>query len=435
MIEIISILITLISLFIFSNFPLNFFYLEKKYGLINYSFNEVLLLNLIINCNLLLAISFFSINFHYIFFFIVAYVIFFFINFKKQYLFLFQKNIFLCLSFAIFFYAISILVAKNGFLEYDALAHWIFKVKVFFQGGTVSDLKNLVFDYYPHLGSFIWAFFWKNSFLQYEYLGRLFFIYIFLISVFSINSKLNKKFSEIEKILIIFLLSFLSTNIFLFGGYQEYFLFFCFFCFSNFFTKFYNWNEKKTIIFYHEIIILMILNILIWVKQEGLFYFFILTFLYVLHSKKIYKIKFIFLISSIILFFIFLALKNYHFGSLEFNDKIINTETLKNLQLSYLISKILIISKYFLISFIKYPIWLVIILSIIFLNTQSNFLKKNNFFYTYIILTFGFIYAIFLNTPDDLNWLVPVTLNRLVFALSGFLIILCVEMFNRLKLK
>ena len=48
---------------------------------------------------------------------------------------------------------------------------------------------------------------------------------------------------------------------------------------------------------------------------------------------------------------------------------------------------------------------------------------------------FAFIYAIFLNIPEDITWLVPITLNRLVFGMSGFLIILCVEVINRLKLK
>jgi hypothetical protein len=46
---------------------------------------------------------------------------------------------------------------------------------------------------------------------------------------------------------------------------------------------------------------------------------------------------------------------------------------------------------------------------------------------------FGFVYAIFLNTSDNLEWLVPLTLNRIVFAQSGILIFICIEMLNRLK--
>ena len=74
MIEIISIIITLTFLFVFSNFPLNYFYLEKN-SIIKYSFNDILLINIIINCNLLLILSFFSINLNLIFFIIFLYVI------------------------------------------------------------------------------------------------------------------------------------------------------------------------------------------------------------------------------------------------------------------------------------------------------------------------------------------------------------------------
>ncbi len=433
MIEIFSILLTLISLFIFSNFPLNYFYLKKKIHSIEYTFSEIQLLNIIINCNIFLILSFFVINLNLIFIIILTYTFFFFIIFKKEYLNLFKKNLYLNLTYGICFYSVAILIVKNGYLEYDALAHWIHKVKVFYQGGTVSNLKGLNYDYYPHLGSYLWAFFWKNSLIQNEYLGRLFFLYIFLISIFSINSKLSKKFSNFEKILIIFLIFYLSTNIYLFGGYQEYFLFFCFYCYSNFFYNFYISNKFSSNNYLPEIIILLTSNLFIWTKQEGLFYFIIFGVLFLLHSKRPGLSKVFYFLMSVGLFLYFIFIKNYYFGSVEFNDEIINSETFKNLQISYLISKIIIITKYFIISFFKYPIWILIFLSLIVIKTNSNYLENKNFIYTYFLLMFGFVYAIFLNTPNDINWLVPITLNRLVFAQSGFLIFICVEMLNRLK--
>lgn len=433
MIEISSIFITLLSLFIFSNFPLNYFYLEKRVSIVKYNFNDILLLNILINCNLLLIFSFFQTNLNLIFIFVIFYSLFLFFIFRKNYLKLIRNNFYFIFTFVIIFYGISILIVKNAYLEYDALAHWIYKVKVFYQGGTIANLKGLPYDYYPHLGSYVWAFFWKNSIIQYEYLGRLFFLYLFLVSIFSVRSKLNNNFTELEKNIIIFLICFLSTNIFLFGGYQEYFLFFCFYSFSHFFIKFFissNYIHKN---FFPEIIILLIVNIFIWVKQEGLFYFFILSFLFIIHSKRSLLNRFFYIISSIILFMFFLMVKNYYFGALEFNDEIINSETFKNLQISYLLNKIVIITKYFVITFFKYPIWILIFLSILFLKQKSNFLSDKKFIFTFFFLMFGFVYAIFLNTPHDLSWLVPITLNRLVFAMSGFLIFLCVEMLNNLK--
>jgi len=47
------------------------------------------------------------------------------------------------------------------------------------------------------------------------------------------------------------------------------------------------------------------------------------------------------------------------------------------------------------------------------------------------MLIFIFIFAIFLNTPDDIAWLAPLTLNRIVFATSGFLIFLIIDLLNK----
>ena len=76
-----------------------------------------------------------------------------------------KDNIYLIVTFFIIFYAISTILIKNAHLEWDALSHWIIKVKIFYQGGSIENLKNIPFDYYPHLGSYIWAFFGKVVFL------------------------------------------------------------------------------------------------------------------------------------------------------------------------------------------------------------------------------------------------------------------------------
>jgi hypothetical protein len=101
----------------------------------------------------------------------------------------------------------------------------MFKVQNYYQGGHYKNLFNVPFNHYPHLGSYIWAFFWKNSFLQLEYFGRFFYVFIFLVAIFSLVEQLNLTFSLIERLLFILFICYLSTNYFLFGGYQEYLLF------------------------------------------------------------------------------------------------------------------------------------------------------------------------------------------------------------------
>ena len=90
-----------------------------------------------------------------------------------------------------------------------------------------------------------------------------------------------------------------------------------------------------------------------------------------------------------------------------------------------MIYKIIFITKHILISFIKYPIWLLIIPSylFIFFNNQTDikFLKIINIFG---FLNIGLIYFVFLTTISNFEWLVKVTLDRMVFQTTGFYIIL-----------
>ena len=429
MIEIFAIFLTLLSLTLFFNFPLNYFLLNNI-SKIRFTHNESFLINIVLNANILLLLSFFQINLNQVFFVFIFGSIFFFIKFFKEYLELINRNIFTILSFIIIFYSISIVLLKKAFLEWDGLAHWLFKSTVYFQGGTYEDLVGLPFDYYPHLGTYIWAFFWKNSLLQVEYYGRLFYVFIFIIAIFTLRHKLTKKFSEFNKDVIIFILILLSSNIFLFGGYQEYFLFVIFFTFSHFFLKFF-YVKKVDFYFFPEIFLILTSLCIMWIKQEGFFYYIILNFIFLIHSQISYKKKLIYLFIVATLIILFYTIKNHYFGVLRFNESLINEETYRNIEIQYLFEKILIITKYFLISFFKYPIWIVILISFFILSNKYLLFNKTKFVFTYIMLIFIFIFAIFLNTPDDIAWLAPLTLNRIVFATSGFLIFLIIDLLNK----
>ena len=433
MIEVISILSSILSLVILLNFPLNFYYFKKIYSNFKFGYADSLLLNLVVGINLFLIFSFFKINLNYLFLIIMAFSLSLIIISYKNFLFLFKKNITISLFFLVFVYSMATVIAKTSFLEWDGLEHWIFKAQVYFQGGEYKDLANVPQNYYPHLGSYIWAFFWKNSYLQYEYFGRIFFIFIFATSIFSLISKLSNKFSLIEKLSVLFIIGSLSTNFYLFGGYQEYLIFFSFFCYSYFILYFSEniYLFKKSLI--PEFLIILILNILLWTKQEGFFYFILLSFVFLLHGKRNLNQKFLFFLISLSFLLIFIFIKIYYFGYLSFNEKIINNEILNNLNLFHFSGKIFLITKYFLITFIKYPIWMVIILSLFILKYKSNFLNLNKFFYTFLFLSFSLVFAIFFHTTMDLKFLVPITLSRIVFAISGFYIILVIAALNSIK--
>ena len=207
MIELFSVSISFLFLFLLSLFPLRINFFEQKYIFRSSGIFDILLLNLIIQISLLLLISFINIDYSKYFISIIIISIFYnFYNFLKikNFLKYFQnKNLifFIILNFFIAIYLIS-----NPILAWDGLENWFFKAQNFFYNYNFFDLSGLKGNnnYYPHLGTLVWGFFWKNSFLQYEYLGRLFYIYIYLLSVFSICELISNQ-NKIKIILLSFI--------------------------------------------------------------------------------------------------------------------------------------------------------------------------------------------------------------------------------------
>jgi hypothetical protein len=97
-----------------------------------------------------------------------------------------------------------------------------------------------------------------------------------------------------------------------------------------------------------------------------------------------------------------------------------------------LVQKFLLISKYIAISFLKYPIWIIIISSIIILY-RKNYFSRNKFYLTYIILVFLLFYLIYFQTKANIEELLPLTLSRLVFQASGFLLPIILDCINKIK--
>jgi hypothetical protein len=264
-----------------------------------------------------------------------------------------------------------------------------------------------------------------------EYFGRFFFVFIFVVSIFSACAQLNRKFSNLQKSILAFFIVYLTTDSFLLGGYQEYLLFFIFYTFARFYkvSTFIALSKRSILLLF----LLLISNLILWVKQEGFFYYFILNMILIFHYKNnILKNKtYIFLFFLLLVSFIYI--KIYFLGTLKFNENIINHQLINNLNILILFNKILLISKYILISIFKYPIWIPIIISSVILIYEGNFFRKNMFLFSFFILSVGLIFAIYLQTTMDLIWILPLTLSRLIFPLSGFFIFIIIEMLNKKK--
>ena len=103
-------------------------------------------------------------------------------------------------------------MASDPKLTWDGIAHWYWKAMNYNQLGSFENLKNMPMAYYPHLGSYIWGFFWSINPINNEYYGRLFFIFVFLLPFFSASHRIKNIKIEILVLSILFLIFLLLTD-------------------------------------------------------------------------------------------------------------------------------------------------------------------------------------------------------------------------------
>lgn len=428
MLEFINILITPFIFIFLLNFPLNLVG-KKSIFLIQIDkldFFEKVLINSVFVINLFLLLSFFKIDLTIslivlIFLCVLNWVFQIFKDKKFKY----NKNY--IKSFACFFIVNIVLfvdVSYNPILSWDGVHHWIFKAQTFVQGGSLENLKGLPMDHYPHLGSYIWGFFWKNSFLQLEYFGRFFFIFLLCTSLFSCISHIRTDLKI--SVIVVVLLIFIIFDRFLMGGYQEFLLFYAFFCLSKLIfyksSKNYHLGDYLFIILY-----LLAANILIWTKQEGLFHYGLIISLFLINFQKFglkFKISYLstFIIISIFLLIIFFIIKINFFGQVEFANKIINENLIDKFNFNVLINNTLLLIKYFIICCFKHPIFLLIVFFFGYAILFTNLLKDKMFFLIFVLGEAIIIFSIYFFIDSDLRWLLPLTFSRVMFPICGFFI-------------
>jgi hypothetical protein len=432
MTEVISIYLQFLIFFIIFQFPINKSILNN-YSKLKFNFFEIITLNIIIHLFFYLVVSFLSISLK-VFFIIevllgLYFIIFNMITLHKNNKFVMDNNFFLIVIFIIFNIILFTQIAGHMRLEWDGLSHWIYKAQIYFQGGTFADLKYVDFSYYPQLGSFLWGYFWKNSFLELEYFGRLIFPFLYLVGIFLSVSSLNNSKNLLIKIVIIVILITLSLDFYLFGGYQDYLLFFEILVFSKFFDLYK--KNKSNLLF---VILFLDTVLILWTKQEGFFYNIILTIVFVVFCDQKNKIKVLFSVLVFLSIFLQIELKNNIIGNFQFNEPIIHNGLLRYLQISEIISTFLLISKNIIVSFFRYPIW-ILTLFIVSYSQLFNQVKIETYTKFYLLVYFIFVYAIYFQTTMDLAYVLPITIDRILLQGSGFIIYPVVILLNNIMLK
>ena len=429
MIELINIFTSFIALFLISFFPFNLKYCNNNLLFNKSSVYDFLILNLSINILILFFLSFTKINYSIYFSILITLSILTnllnLFEIKKIYKFFFNRNFFLFLSA---FIIIGLHLSGDPTLTWDGIENWYFKAQNFFYNYNFYDLNNLKgINYYPHLGGLLWGFFWKNSFLQYEYVGRFVYLFIFLLSIFSISEILK---NEILKPVFQVLVLLICYDRFLFGGYQDILLFSILIFLSKYFYMYMKIEDRKILVF-----CFFLLNFLPWIKNEGQFLLGVFIFsqliLLKIFKKKIDIIIFILLSLGCVtaknyIFYRYLNVNPTHGANLDFIFKV-----------EQLYEFFFLFFQGLIVAIFKYKIWLFIFLGSIYgLKNVHLFKNDKNYFYfiiTNLILYFCLILVIYFNYLDEergLYWWIHTTLDRLLYSISGFFIILIILIIN-----
>jgi hypothetical protein len=377
--------------------------------------------NLIIFSNLLLILSLLKINIssiviiNYFLFFLSS--IFFYQNIIKKVLKF--DNLLLFVSFFVILFILSVNIANNLTLGWDAQTTWFPRTINFYNDLIFTKIaQNARIPEYPFFGSLSWSFFWKFFSTNREYLGRIFYVVIFLLSIFSFVDLLNV--SIIKKIFFSLILILLIYDYWHFRGFQEIIIFSFLLIISKYI--YYIIFENKLKIEY-LFIILITSNLIIWTKYEGIFFslfVFILIFCFSNFSLKIKILNLFFLTLLIFARFFIYEINNIDIGlqnSLEntFDFKNIISVFFENFKIINL--KIIFINLCY--SIFKYPILLISFIFAIILCYSDIKFKKILFIYIYLLLNICFIFFVYLSTTYDLNFMVVTGLNRVFFESSA----------------
>jgi hypothetical protein len=410
MIEIIQIIAVFIIFSFLLILPINV--TKKRDGILQNNYH-LLAYNLIINCNILLTLSFLTIPLSLTIKLISSiYIILFFINYSKN-LYKININSNIYIFFSIFF-ILSINIANEINLGWDAKYFYYNKALSFFEDNTFSNLKNInAYHFHPHFGSYLWAFFWKISFLKNEYFGRLFYLFIYCFSLLKIINYFN--YDKKIKLIIYIILILLSFKYSLFSGLQE-ILIFSFLILSSIFL-FEIYNNKN--IFLNLIFLLLVCNIIFWIKIEAIFYVIFLMVLLNLNKINL-QLRMLSLLTLFLLIIFKIIVYKYYDFIINGQHESYNLEYLKSIDLNIFITKITTITKFLIYYLIKNYLLIISLISLFILRND----KRIYFFKIFLLFNIIYLFSIYIFINKDAEYIVRTTMDRMLFAISGFYIFL-----------
>ena len=426
MTELIFIFIQLL-MFIFLFF-LNILVVSNRYHQnFRISFFENITFNILVNINIILFLSFFNFNLIKIiniYLFLLGLIFLF--SLRKLNTIFYYKNFNL---YFLFFICIVLFIdiAFNLSLSWDAEKFWFIKTLNFFDNNSIENLKNVTHSWYPHLGSLLWALYWKISLIDYEYSGRLFYSFIYVSSILLLSDILKTNFVIKSILAILFIL--LTYEYFLISsGNQEILIFSLITMSMSYFYKLSNKNIKNQN--FNIIVLLLICNSMIWIKQEAVVFSLIIILTLIFFFNLNLKKRILILISYFIFFIIRILIhKFYNFESIVHSD-FQNDFSIITIIDKISFSRILLIIKFFFLSFFKNYLLDIGLVVLIFALFNKKFSLKIRYIYFFAFLNFSFVFVTYLITSADLLFMLKTGIDRLIYQFSPFIFLLIIEYIN-----
>ena len=417
--EIINIILSFFIFLIFLYAPLNTS--KSKIFKIGSTY-QIGVANLIINLNFLIIISLlpFKLNSYLPFYFTALLLISIFNLLKKEKIFEFNKLIFSL--FFVLFFIISLDIAIKLNLGWDAKWFWYIKSLYFFQNYNFDYLSQYEFNsFHPHFGSYLWAFFRELSLNKFEYNGRIFYVFLYLLSLLFLIDKFQK--NKIKNFIIIFLLLLITYNYKIFSGLQEVLIFSILLIITKLIYEFINQKKNTYLLF-----IILCMNLILWIKAEGIAYFMII--LVGLNFIKNFEFKKrLFLIFSSISLILFKILIYKHF-KISINDQPYFIEYILNLDFQTIMFKLKNIIIYGIFYSLKNIIFFII--PIVFLINLKILFKDefNKIIFILFILNIGFILSAYMFREMEIIYALRTTMDRIIFTSSGLYIFYLINFLN-----
>ena len=408
MIEILNIILQLVfvsfSFIILS--PNQFVFFNRK---IELSFEDNCIFSFVFFFNILFLMSITNLSKNLI---ILIFLIFFVIFiFNKQHLKIFENKKFMILIFSIITFSISLDLVANSSFGWDSQKFWLPKASYFFNDYHFNEIMDHRKEY-PFLFSYVWGLFWKLSFFQYEYFGRIAFVSIYTFCIFYFVNKFN--LNSFAKTIVALCIIILTYNLSYFDGRQDIILFSLNLLVAALFKEIF-FSFKKNL--FHFYLLPFVFNLILWCKTEGIVYFLIFSFIILYFSKynKLHKIFF----TCLCVFFIILKFSLYYFNEITLTP---HEEAYSNFEFQFvnMLENFYYTIKWSILYLFR-NLYLLLILVIIFLDRKSLLNKSNLNIILASILIYLAIVAGFTVTTYPMPFHVIGGLDRVLFQFSGFL--------------